>query len=123
MFSSISSIFGNSAQANYAAANAFLDSLAFHRRSLGLPALTINWGALGGEGYVARNERVAEYLARSGTTPLTPAEVIVLTDPSSTPRHPGDGAAGGLVEVAAVVPRQPGKPAARTYLRRRRRRP
>ena len=33
---------------------------------LGLPALAINWGALGGEGYVARNERVAEYLARSG---------------------------------------------------------
>lgn len=80
MFSSISSVFGNSAQANYAAANAFLDSLAYHRQSLGMPALVINWGALGGEGYVARNERVAEYLARSGTTPLTPGEVVVLTE-------------------------------------------
>jgi acyl transferase domain-containing protein/acyl carrier protein len=80
MFSSISSLFGNSAQANYAAANAFLDSLAHHRQAIGLPALVINWGALGGEGYVARNERVAEYLARSGTTPLTPGEVIVLTE-------------------------------------------
>ncbi len=80
MFSSISSIFGNAAQANYAAANAFLDSLAHHRQANGLPALVINWGALGGEGYVARNERVAEFLARQGTTALTPAEVIILME-------------------------------------------
>ena len=67
MFSSVSSIFGNPAQGNYAAANAFLDSLAHHRHALGLPALTINWGVLGGEGYVARNERVAEFLAKQGS--------------------------------------------------------
>jgi acyl transferase domain-containing protein/NADPH:quinone reductase-like Zn-dependent oxidoreductase/SAM-dependent methyltransferase/acyl carrier protein len=80
MFSSVSSIFGNPAQGNYAAANAFLDSLAHHRQAIGLPALVINWGALGGEGYVARNERVAEYLARQGTTPLSPGEVVVLLE-------------------------------------------
>ncbi len=80
MFSSVSSIFGNPAQGNYAAANAFLDSLAHHRRALGLPALAINWGVLGGEGYVARNERVAEFLARQGTGALTPAEVTSLME-------------------------------------------
>ena len=80
MFSSVSSIFGNPAQANYAAANSFLDALALHRQASGLPALVINWGALGGEGYVARNERVAEYLARQGTTPLSPGEVTVLLE-------------------------------------------
>ncbi len=80
MFSSVSSIFGNPAQGNYAAANAFLDSLAHHRLAIGLPALVVNWGALGGEGYVARNERVAEYLARQGATPLSPGEVVVLLE-------------------------------------------
>jgi hypothetical protein len=80
MFSSVSSIFGNPAQGNYSAANAFLDSLAYHRRALGKPALASNWGVLGGEGYVARNERVAEFLARQGTGALAPAEVTSLIE-------------------------------------------
>ena len=80
MFSSVSSIFGNPAQGNYGAANAFLDSLAHHRHALGLPALTVNWGVLGGDGYVARNERVAEFLARQGTSALSPREVTSLLD-------------------------------------------
>ena len=80
MFSSVSSIFGNPAQGNYAAANAFLDALAHYRHALGLPALTVNWGVLGGEGYVARNERVAEFLARQGTSAISPGEVTALLD-------------------------------------------
>jgi len=93
MFSSISSIFGNPAQGNYGAANAFLDSLAHHRRALGLPALTMNWGMLGGEGYVARNQRVAEFLARQGTTELSPGEVMSLLESSLV---------AGNTQVAAV---------------------
>jgi NADPH:quinone reductase-like Zn-dependent oxidoreductase/acyl carrier protein len=82
MFSSVSSIFGNPAQANYAAANAFLDSLAHHRRAFALPALTINWGVLGGEGYVARNDRVAEFLAKQGISEISPSEVVSIIESS-----------------------------------------
>jgi len=80
MFSSVSSIFGNPAQGNYSAANAFIDSLAHHRQALGLPALTVNWGVLGGEGYVARNERVADFLARQGTRAISPSEAMSLLE-------------------------------------------
>ena len=46
LHSSMTSVFGNHGQANYGAANAFKDGLAFYRRQRGLAAQTINWGPL-----------------------------------------------------------------------------
>jgi len=76
LFSSIASVVGHPMQANYAAANAFLDTLAAYRRGLGLPALTIGWGAVAGAGYVSRHPDIGKHLERAGLEPSTVDETL-----------------------------------------------
>jgi acyl carrier protein len=79
MFSSAASLLGAPAQANYAAANAFLDALAQYRRARGLPALSINWGPWAEIGLAARPNR-ATRLSLRGVDSLSPAQGLEALD-------------------------------------------
>jgi len=71
LFSSMASVVGSPGQANYAAGNAFLDALAYQRRSRGLKALSINWGPWGQVGR-ATTPQVERRLADGLIRKLTP---------------------------------------------------
>ncbi len=75
LFSSVAGVMGNPGQANHAAANAFLDVLAAHRRSRGLAGQSIAWGAWSGLGEAEEHrERIAGQLEAAGTGWITPQQ-------------------------------------------------
>ncbi|MFN8464899.1 MAG: thioester reductase domain-containing protein [Caldilineaceae bacterium] len=85
MYSSATAVLGSPGQANYTAANAFLDALVHYRRRQGLPALALNWGAWAEVGMAAHSEQ-AEGMARYGILGLPPQlglELLQRTLPTS----------------------------------------
>ncbi|MFF3650790.1 SDR family NAD(P)-dependent oxidoreductase [Streptomyces sp. NPDC002181] len=80
VFSSVAGTLGAAGQANYATANVFLDTLAAHRRSLGLPAVSLAWGlwesGMGGH----LDEATVRRLRRQGFPPLSVDEGLALFD-------------------------------------------
>ncbi|MEO8900003.1 MAG: SDR family NAD(P)-dependent oxidoreductase [Polyangiaceae bacterium] len=79
LYSSVASVLGSSGQANHSAANAFLDALAAHRRALGLPAISISWGAWSEIG-AAADRRVDERVGAFGLGVITPQHGLELLD-------------------------------------------
>lgn len=81
LYSSVTTFIGNPGQANYVAANGYLEGLAALRHSLGLPATCVGWGPIGDAGYLTRNETVKESLsARLGAAPLASRNALAMLD-------------------------------------------
>jgi NAD(P)-dependent dehydrogenase (short-subunit alcohol dehydrogenase family)/acyl carrier protein len=74
-YSSVASVLGSSGQGAYAAANAFMDALAHHRHSAGLPATSIGWGTWAPGGMSARlPDSHRERWAADGMRPMSEAD-------------------------------------------------
>jgi acyl transferase domain-containing protein/Zn-dependent alcohol dehydrogenase/acyl carrier protein/short-subunit dehydrogenase len=77
MFSSATTLFGNPGQANYVAANHWLEALARRRLALGLPATAVLWGAIDDAGFLARNQDIKQALqGRMGGSALMAAAAL-----------------------------------------------
>ncbi|MFE2530393.1 SDR family NAD(P)-dependent oxidoreductase [Streptomyces sp. NPDC059371] len=90
VFSSLAGTLGTPGQANYAAANAFLDAFARHRRAQGLPAVSLPWGLWRRTGTMTEALGGADRtrLARGGVLPLSDEDGLELLDAALALQEP-----------------------------------
>ncbi|MEO0834661.1 MAG: SDR family NAD(P)-dependent oxidoreductase [Cyanobacteria bacterium J06642_3] len=79
LFSSAVSLLGSPGQANHVAANTFLDSLAHYRHSLGLPAMSINWGTWSNIGAAAQKQADTR-MSQIGVNAIAPEPGIAILE-------------------------------------------
>ncbi|WP_150130526.1 type I polyketide synthase, partial [Streptomyces sp. 150FB] len=123
LFSSVAASLGTAGQGNYAAANAFLDALAQHRRAQGLPALSLGWGLWAERSTLTGRLDEADLarLGDAGVLPLATDEALALLDAAlgmdrahllavrldRTAARSAAGTLPPLLRVPAPAPRRP----------------
>lgn len=113
LVSSINCVIGNLGQANYAAANTFMSSLAAQRRKRGLRASTVNGGAIIGAGYMERESRRALDLIVQKLHMMRLSEddwcqsICEAIDASRLDSHNGPELTTGLSDVPFDTPNAP----------------
>ncbi|SEG91852.1 thioester reductase domain-containing protein, partial [Actinacidiphila yanglinensis] len=107
LFSSVAGTVGSPGQANYSAANQFLDALAQHRHTHGLPAVSLAWAAWAQQqGMASRLSEVDWSRAtQAGLRPISPEEGSALFDAAIAAGHP---TAVPMHLDVALIERQPG---------------
>ncbi|MFF8265030.1 SDR family NAD(P)-dependent oxidoreductase, partial [Streptomyces virginiae] len=90
LFSSIAGLIGNPGQANYAAANTYLDALAHHRHHHGLPATSLAWGLWDTASAMTSglSEMDVKRWARKGVLPISAERGMEIFDAALTSAEP-----------------------------------
>jgi acyl carrier protein len=88
LYSSVTVLVGNNSQGSYVAGNAFMDALAHWRRTQGLPATAVEWGALAQVGVVAQNKELSDILTRKGLSATAPQQYLNLLETTLSTQQP-----------------------------------
>ncbi|WP_443066453.1 SDR family NAD(P)-dependent oxidoreductase [Streptomyces sp. NBC_01262] len=115
VFSSLAGVWGNAGQANYGAANAFLDGLAEFRHAQGLPAVSLAFGLWSAGGMAGElGEAELRRLESAGILPLSDAEGLAAFDAGLT----GDRAllVPARLDVRALGAQEPVRPLVRALV-------
>jgi acyl carrier protein len=103
LYSSASGVLGAPGQANYAAANVFLDALAEHRRGRGLPALSLDWGSWQDTSGLTAHLSAADRkrVVRNGMRPITEEVGLALFDAALA--RPDSSLVAALFDTAVLA--------------------
>lgn len=105
MLSSAVCIFGNAAQANYAAGNTFLDALARQRVALGEKAVAIDLGMVLDEGWVAERKHISGRVrAFDHLLPISQDHLFALLDYYCDPRTSFPSPVAGQIVTGIEIP-------------------